>query len=214
MVTSSVESRVSGAILAGGRAERMGGADKAALDIGGRTIMDRQLAAFAGTAADILIVANDTVRYQQYRARVVADRIPGAGPLGGLYTALSEAQHDTVLVIACDMPFVTRELLARLVSELGPDDDAVVPRSTRGLEPLCAAYRTRCAAVAREHIERGELELARLGRDLRVRELGPETLAPYGGDHAFENVNTPHEYARARSAVELTAKPFEDRITE
>jgi molybdenum cofactor guanylyltransferase len=214
MVTSSVESRVSGAILAGGRAERMAGADKAALEIAGRTILDRQLAELHDLAEDVLIVANDIARYQDRQARIVPDRIAGAGALGGLYTALAEARCDVVLVIACDMPFVTRALLARLLTELRPEDDAVVPRSTRGLEPLCAVYRQRCAEVARAQIERGELEVARLGRALRVRELGPETLAPYGGDHAFENVNTPHDYARARSLVELTAKPSEDRITE
>jgi molybdopterin-guanine dinucleotide biosynthesis protein A len=214
MVTSSVESGISGAILAGGRARRMGGADKGALEIGGRRIIDRQLAELAAIAADVLIVANDTAGRQQYGARIVADRIAGVGPLGGLYTALLEARHETVLVIACDMPFVTRGLLARLAAELSPEDDAVMPRSARGLEPLCAAYRRRCAEVARAHIERGDLELARLGRDIRVRELGSEVLAPYGGDHAFENVNTPHDYARARSVVELNAKPFKDRITE
>ena len=50
--------------------------------------------------------------------------------------------------------------------------------------------------------------------DLRVRELGPESLAPYDDGSLFENVNTPHDHARARGWVELNEKPFEDRITE
>ena len=207
---------VSAAILAGGRARRLGGADKARLAIGGARIIDRQLAALSAVASDIRIVANDGERYAELGLRVIADAIPEAGPLGGLYTALVDATHDRMLILACDLPFVTAALLQRLVDEsgTGQEIDAVVPRSARGLEPLCALYMTGAAAAARVRIERGDLRVAGLLADLRVRELGPETLAPYDGGSLFENVNTPHDHARARGWVELNEKPYEDRITE
>ena len=207
---------VSAAILAGGRARRLGGADKARLAVGGARIIDRQLAALAAVADDIRIVANDTGRYAGLGLRVIADVVPEAGPLGGLYSALLDATHDRMLILACDLPFVTPALLQRLAEEsgTGAEIDAVVPRSARGLEPLCALYMTRCAAAARLRIERGDLKVAGLLADLRVRELGPEALAPYDGGSLFENVNTPHDHARARGWVELNEKPFEDRITE
>lgn len=218
MVTSSVDTRVaavSGAILAGGRARRLGGADKASLMIGGARIIDRQLAALSAVADDIRIVADDPSRYAGLALPVIADAIPGAGALGGLYSALLDAVHDRVLVLACDLPFVTRALLARLVSESGEDEvDAVVPRSARGLEPLCAVYSKRCAPAVRARIARGALQVAGLLEDVRVRELGPEALAPYDDGSLFENVNTPHDHARARGWVELNEKPSEDRITE
>src|SRR5215211_755209 len=115
MVRSSVE--ISAAILAGGRARRLGGADKAALAIGGARIIDRQLAALSAVADDVRIVANDRDRYAGLGVRVIPDALPGRGPLGGLHAALLDAAHDRVLVLACDLPFVTAALLERLVTE-------------------------------------------------------------------------------------------------
>ena len=207
---------VSAAILAGGRARRLGGADKASLPIGDARIIDRQLAALSAVADDVRIVANDRDRYAGLGLRVVPDAVPDRGPLGGLYTALLDASHDRVLVLACDLPFVTTALLERLVAEsrTGEEVDAVVPRSARGLEPLCALYTKRCAGRILTRLERGELAVAGLLEELRVRELGPEALAPYDDGSLFENVNTPHDHERARAWVELNEKPSEDRITE
>jgi molybdopterin-guanine dinucleotide biosynthesis protein A len=216
MVQSSVA--ISAAILAGGRARRFGGADKASLLVGDARIIDRQLAALSAVTVkdDVRIVANDRDRYIGLGLRVIPDAIADAGPIGGLYTALLDALHDRVLVLACDLPFVTAALLERLVAESGTrqEVDAVVPRSARGLEPLCAVYRKRCSAAARARIERGDLAVAGLLADLRVHELGGEALAPYDDGSLFENVNTPHDHARARGWVELNEKPSEDRITE
>jgi molybdopterin-guanine dinucleotide biosynthesis protein A len=210
--------QISAAILAGGRATRFGGADKGALVVGGVPILVRQLRALADVAGDIRIIANDAARYGGFGVPVTPDAVEGGGALGGLYTALVAARGDRVIVLACDMPFVPAALLARLVAEsTGPDKmdaDAVVPRTARGLEPLCALYRTRAAARAKALIDRGELRLTGLLNGLRVREIGEEALAPYGGGALFENVNTPHDYARARDLLELDEKPSEDRITE
>lgn len=214
MVTSGVELRVSAAILAGGRARRFGGADKAALMIGSERIIDRELAALAGVVDDIRIVGGDMDRYAGFGVRVIADAIPNAGPLGGIYTALLDARHDRVLVLACDLPFVTRDLLSRLAAEGDDRDDAVMPRSSRGLEPLCAWYHRRVSAVLRARIDRGSLSVHTVVDVLRVRELGLEALAPDAGDEAFENVNTPHDYERARRSIERNEKPMKDRITE
>jgi len=207
---------VSAAILAGGRARRFGGADKGALAVGRERIIDRQRAALAAVADDVRIVAGDRDGYDGRGLRVIADAVPGAGPLGGLYSALLDAAHERVLILACDLPFVTAALLQRLVEEsgTGQEIDAVVPRSARGLEPLCALYMTRAAGAVRARIDRGDLRVAGLLADLRVRELGPEVLAPYDAGSLFENVNTPHDHARARGWVELNEKPSEDRITE
>jgi molybdopterin-guanine dinucleotide biosynthesis protein A len=219
---------ISAAILAGGRATRLGGADKASLVVGGSRIVERQLAALAGVTGDLRIVVADTApaangapganapRYGDLGVRVVPDAIAGAGPLGGVYTALLDARHERVLILACDLPFVTAAFLERLAAEgrTGEQVDAVVPRTRRGLEPLCAVYAKACAGRARALIARGDLRMTALLADLHVRELGHEALAPYDEETLFDNVNTPHDYARARGRVEFDEKPFEDRITE
>ncbi|MGH9408700.1 MAG: molybdenum cofactor guanylyltransferase [Vicinamibacterales bacterium] len=208
-----MELRVSAAILAGGRARRLGGADKASLAIGHQRIIDRQLAALAGLTDDLRIVANDA-RHDALGVRRIADTIADCGPLGGIYSALLDARHRRVIVLACDLPFVTRDLL-RLIAEAGrEEDDAVMPRSARGLEPLCACYHTRVASIVRPRIDRRELDLMSLAQTIRVRELGSNALAGIAADQAFENVNTPHDYERARRLIERNEKPLKDRITE
>lgn len=209
-------SSIAVAILAGGRATRFGGADKASLVVGGRRILERQLAAIAALTTDVRIIASAPGRYEDLGIRVVADAVADAGPIGGLYTALLDARGSHVLVLACDLPFVSAALLERLAAESRAAEEVavVVPRSARGLEPLCAVYRTALAERVKRQIDRGELRLTALLAGLHVRELGPDALAPYDAGALFENVNTPHDHARALDRLELDEKPFEDRITE
>jgi len=207
---------VSAVILAGGRARRLGGADKASLPVGHARIIDRQLAALSALTDDLRIVANDAARYADLGVRVIPDAIADAGPLGGIYSALTDARHEWTIVLACDLPFVTAALLERLIAEIGTGDDidAVAPRSARGLEPLCAIYHRRCAGVAESMIARGDLAASGLLDVVRIRVLERDALAAYDAGALFENVNTPHDHERARAWVELNEKPSEDRITE
>jgi molybdopterin-guanine dinucleotide biosynthesis protein A len=191
------------AILAGGRARRLGGRDKAALAVGASSILDRQLMALRALTPHLLIVGGNPSHGQTAAIRVVPDRIPGAGALGGLYTALAEAPTEQVLVIACDMPFVTAPFLARLAAlgaAGGPVADAVVPRDARGLHPLCASYARRIAGRLRAHLDAGRLRVIDALSELEVRHMGPDELEPFDRDgRLLLNVNTPDDYARARA---------------
>ena len=200
--SGSERRRVSAAILAGGRASRFGGTDKSALRIGGERIIDRQLAALAPVSDDVWIVSHDRTRYAGLRIPVIPDAIAGAGPMGGLHTALQAATHPWVVIVACDLPFVTAALFETLVQAIDEETDAVMPRSARGLEPLCAIYAQRLAPAIGERAAAGQRQMVALAADLRVTEIGPETLAALNREgRLFENVNTPHDYARAVGAV-------------
>ena len=187
------------AILAGGHARRLGGIDKSALVVGAGSILDRQLSLLRGLTPHVLIVAGEAGRILAADADVVVDRIPGAGALGGLYTALIDAPTEQVLVIACDMPFLTAPFLARL-AERGESVDAALPCDERGRHPLCASYDRRIAGHLKARIDRGELRVGDALAGLDVRELGPDELAPFDphGRLLF-NINTPADYERARS---------------
>jgi molybdopterin-guanine dinucleotide biosynthesis protein A len=183
---------VDAAILAGGRARRFGGADKSTLRVGHATILERQLEALEGLADRVFVVAGDPGPFADYDLRVVPDRLPEAGALGGIYTALVEAETSQVLVLACDLPFVTGPLLARLAGEAGEPYDAVVPRTRDGRQPLCAVYARGIAETVRREIESGHLKVQDLLEAIRLRELGPRDLARFDPDgRLFHNVNTP-----------------------
>jgi molybdopterin-guanine dinucleotide biosynthesis protein A len=189
---------VDAAILAGGRARRLGGQDKRALRVGPTTILERQLAALDDLVDRVFVVGGDPVTGRGPLPAVVPDRLPDAGALGGLYTALCEATGSHVLVVACDLPFVTTALLARLISLADSKCDAVVPRSTDGLQPLCAVYARCLAGDVRRRIESGRLMIQDLLGTIRVREFGPAEIAAFGADRRlFFNVNTPDDLAEA-----------------
>jgi molybdopterin-guanine dinucleotide biosynthesis protein A len=203
------------AILAGGAARRLGGVAKALLRVGGTRIIDRQLAALRTVTTDVFLVASDPAPYADLGLRVVGDAMPGCGALGGLYTAIVASPAGRTIVLACDMPFVTPALFRLLASDEYAAADLVVPRSARGLEPLCALYATRCAEPIRERLERGERRASAVPAGVRVVEIGPERLRPIDEDGVmFANVNTPHDVARAGRLIELKPDPTQDRITE
>ncbi len=167
--------------------------------VGASSILEQQLSLLRGLTPHILIVASDRSRGRARDARVVVDRIAGAGALGGLYTALMEAPTEQTLVMGCDMPFLTAPFLTYL-AEQGRDADVVVPRDEHGRHPLCASYARRIARHLRRRITAGELTINEALLDLEVRELGPEQLAPYNRDgRLLLNINTPDDYTQART---------------
>ena len=203
------------AILAGGQARRLGGRDKSALRVGADSILERQLAVLRTLTPHILIVGSASAKASadehtsaavsagktQADVHIVEDRVAGAGALGGLYTALVEAPTEQVLVIACDMPFISAPFLTALAG-LGADVDAAVPRDGHGPHPLCASYQRRIAARLKTRIDAGVLRIAEALRDLQVRDIGSDELAPFDPDgRLLLNVNTPADYERARHAA-------------
>ena len=167
--------------------------------VGASSILERQLSLLRSLTPHILIVVSDRSRVLAGDTRVVADRIEGAGALGGLYTALMDAPTEQVLVIGCDMPFLDAPFLTYLM-ERGRDADAAVPHDERGRHPLCASYARRIAGHLHGRITAGHLRVGDALVDLAVQEIGPDELAPFNRDgRLLLNVNTPADYARARA---------------
>jgi molybdopterin-guanine dinucleotide biosynthesis protein A len=188
------------AIIAGGQARRFGGRDKASLLVGGVPILQRQLTALRGLVDHVIIVADDRERFGDVAVPVIPDLTPGAGSLGGVYSAVSQAPDDRTFAIACDMPFVEPRLVARLL-EAGDVADIAVPHGASGWQPLCATYSRACVPELRVRAETGRLTLADFitsARGLRVTELGADDLAAIGDeDVLFFNVNSPEDHTRA-----------------
>ena len=187
------------AIIAGGRAQRLGGLDKSDLVIGGRRIIDRQVSVLGHVAEHILIVSSDHHRFRSAGLRVCEDLILGTGPLGGLYTALVRSPTERTMVVACDLPFLTVAFL-RHIATRARGADAAIPRSAAGPQPLCAVYDRTCVEPIRARLECGELRVSGLSDAIRVNEIGPPEIAPFDPNGALLfNVNTPDDYTRANA---------------
>ena len=132
-----------GAVLTGGRSSRMG-RDKATLVVDGAPLASRGLAALRDAGAvEVLAVGGDAGALAAMGFEVVDDHHPGAGPLGGVLTALAAASHDPVVVLACDLPDVAGTAVTAVLDALA-DADAVVPTAGGHPQPLLAVYRRRC----------------------------------------------------------------------
>jgi molybdopterin-guanine dinucleotide biosynthesis protein A len=189
-----------GAIIAGGRATRLGGVPKGLERVGGVRMIDRVAAALGESCDDLIVVANDTAAAEWVPgARVVADLRPGAGALGGLHAALASAR-EAVLVLAWDSPFVPGGLLRALRGAgqaAGADAAMPVSHSPLGFEPLCAWYRASCRAAVERHLDAGDLRAG--GWQGEVRSVRVDA-SPWGEpDEIFFNVNTPADLEMADS---------------
>ncbi len=127
---------------------------------------------------------------------LVADVYPQWGALGGLHAAVTACRRDWAIVVACDLPLVTPELLARLAS-LREGYDAVVPIQPDGRpQPLCALYRAApCARWATELIETGRRRPLDLLDRVKTRWVAFEEIANLAqAERFFVNINTPDDY--------------------
>jgi molybdopterin-guanine dinucleotide biosynthesis protein A len=190
---------VEGFILVGGASSRMG-RDKALLDLGGQSFVERIHAALASITTETTLVGAESVGAAWPQLRAVPDVHVKWGALGGLHAALSHCRAEWAAIVACDLPFVTGELFVRLAS-LRENFDAIVPVQTDGRwQPLCALYRASvCRERAAELIASGERRPRALLHLISTRRVAFEELSDLrSADLFFTNVNTPEDYANAR----------------
>lgn len=120
------------------------------------------------------VLVGESAAYRHLELPQLADSPPGIGPLGGLQALLQAANPAGALALSCDLPYVSRPLLALLLANVDANDgfDAVVPRCPGGpREPLCAYYAPSVAPVLVAAIEASERSFQALLLRLRVREL-------------------------------------------
>lgn len=173
----------------------MGGLNKSRIVIDGRTTLDRQLDVLRRVADRVVIIAADAAAFADSGVPVVPDIHPGAGALGGIQTALAVA-GEPVLVVACDMPFLTEAFLAHVMTVVA-GADAAVPRDAGGWHPLCACYTPACAEAIRARVEAGALKVIDLFNDLHVRTIDQAEIAAFDPDgFLLHNINTPEDLAR------------------
>lgn len=185
---------IDGFILSGGQSRRMG-RDKCELTLNGQTFVERISDRMASVTRSIKVVGG-LVRTS--RLSHVADVYPGWGALGGVHAALANCSSKWALVVACDFPFVTMELFAR-INDLSADFEAVAPVQADGVpQPLCTLYRVEpCLAQAEQLIKSGERKPIALLQSVRTRWIAFDELEDLeGSDNFFYNINTPEDYAR------------------
>ena len=218
---------VTGVILAGGKSRRMG-ENKAMMRLGDNSLIGHVIRCMRLVTDELLLVTNSPTEYAHLGVSMHSDILPGTGALGGVYTGLTHASHDTVLCVACDSPFLEPKLLTYLVSVLGKYD-AVMPETYSSrqtpfcrnkdigvtnpsygadtqitLQTLCAAYSKRCLPIIELMLRESELRVHALQERARIKNVSPEVWREFDPEGmSFFNINTPEDFERANAYMRM-----------
>lgn len=176
---------LTGLILAGGQSRRFG-SDKALAEIDGVSFIGRVYEALAPLCTEVLVSVGINARTYPLPgpARFITDRTPDAGPIAGLEAGLAEAWAPWTLAVACDLPFMTSDVLLSVADMRHSTLEAVVGSTPAGqLQPLCSCYHQSVLPTLRGQLRRREYALHKLVRLLRTQTASVPASA-------LRNVNT------------------------
>lgn len=187
---------VTAIVLAGGRGQRMGEADKGLVLLQGKPLVSWVLERIAPQVDEVLISANRNLeRYRELGYAVLPDEMPDfPGPLAGLHRAMAEASHPLWLSVPCDTPFLPENLVPRLYADLLSEKAELAVAAVEGqLQPaICLGYTHSRAGL-------GEF-LARGGRRVGEWQSGlSRTVVTFDSPQSFRNINTQTDITEAES---------------
>ncbi len=178
------------------------GQDKAFIRFWGVPLIERILGVMTPIFAEMVIVAPQVKNFKKYPVKTAEDLYPGGGSLGGLYTGLFHATNPWVFAAACDTPFLSPKLIEALIKKAKKNCQVIIPRTSQGLQPLCALYHKDCLAPMKALLEQGELKIIEFFPQVKVRYLEEAELLSLGlSPQIFFNINTPQDLAKAETMV-------------
>ncbi|MEK6599632.1 MAG: molybdenum cofactor guanylyltransferase [Deltaproteobacteria bacterium] len=186
---------MNGIILAGGKSSRMG-FNKAFIDIGGKSIIHKTVNLFKELFDEIIVVTNDPLWYEELNCLTVTDILKGAGSLGGIYTGLFHSSSEYNFVVACDMPFLNKEAISRII-KFPEGWSATAPYIMDRYHPLHAVYSKKCIKPIEEMIKAKDLRITNLFQKIKVKRL--EEKDWLSNEHvlsSLDNINTKEDLHR------------------
>ena len=169
------------------------GVNKAFLQIGQKTIIERTVELFNQMFEQVILVTNDPLDYSHLNLEIAVDLVPKGGALIGIYTGLFYASHSPCFIAACDMPFLNSAVIDYMVG-LGKNYDVVIPSLEDGYHPIHALYSRRCINQIEQLIGTKNYKITDFFHKVRVREVTPTELKPLDPPmDSFLNINTPED---------------------
>ncbi|EPG7967819.1 molybdenum cofactor guanylyltransferase MobA [Citrobacter koseri] len=188
----NLESAITGVVLAGGKARRMGGADKGLLELDGKPLWKHVADTLASQLETVVINANRHQDiYQQSGLKVIPDSLADfPGPLAGMLSVLQQEKGDWFLFCPCDTPYIPRDLVARLKAQRNNAPVVWVHDGERD-HPTIALVNRSVEPFLQEYLRSGERRVM-----VFMRQAGGHAVDFSDFKQAFVNVNTPEELAR------------------
>jgi len=178
---------ITGIILAGGKSTRMG-SDKGFLKLNGVSFMEYSITAMKPLVSEIIIVSNNP-DYDIFNLKRVEDVIKEAGPLAGIYTGLKTSKTEFNLVLSCDVPLITKEILEMLIEAQDRQSDIIQIVSQGKSMPLIALYKKCCETQFYKLLKNNERRLQVAVNQCKVKNI---TLSSQT-ELFTKNINTPED---------------------
>ncbi len=191
--------KVTGIILAGGKSSRMG-ADKGLQELCGKPLIYYAIQSLSELCSTI-IISTSSDAYQSFGYKTVADEIPGIGPMGGIYSALKQSKTEKNLVLSCDLPFASVELITFILKNSEGCQVAVPWQGNQHYEPLCGFYHLSILDQMQDFIQNGNYKLPDLFEEISINRLVINSGLDCYKDNLFLNVNSKHDLATAEKLM-------------
>ena len=184
-------------ILMGGKNSRMEGNIKGLLKINEITFLEQIISVLEDFPTIYLSVnkrfsSEEIKKYEEMGLSVIVDIYDDIGPIGGMYSALKNCKEDYLFITACDMPFINKDLINVLQSNMKQNIDIALFSKNKLLYPLGAIYSKNVIPFMEKLISNKEYKLSKLIRNSKFVELPLEDTNL--SDNIFENINTLQEY--------------------
>ncbi|MEH7381741.1 molybdenum cofactor guanylyltransferase [Bacillus sp. JJ1533] len=191
--------KITGILLAGGESRRFG-SPKAFAKLHHKHFFQYAVEALEGNVSKLLIVSHPSLK-QHFQEKTSVDviedlpEIKGNGPLAGIFTGMQKEASDWYMVLPCDTPFVTDELVKQLLKFTNDQRlDAVVPVINDRKQPLIAIYHKRVAKKIEQLLENQNFKMSHLLDSCIVKYVTNQDLQLQGQE--FENINSQIEYEK------------------
>lgn len=203
MTTPYPYSEITGAVLAGGRARRMGGQDKGFIDLNGKPMVEYVLAILKPQAGAIVINANRSLeRFANYGYPVITDQLGDfQGPLAGIASCLANIATPYLLTAPCDSPLLPHDLGSKLHQTLVFEQaELAVAHNGDRLQPVFSLLRRELLKSLLDFLAQGERKIDRWYAQHRI------ACADFSDrPDAFLNINTEQERAALAERLQKTA---------
>jgi len=182
------KNNLTGIILAGGKSSRMG-ADKGTLLLKEKAFIQHIIDAMKPLVTDIVIVS-DNPNHSSFGVERIQDIIKDAGPLAGIYSGLQHSKTDYNLVVSCDVPLITSEVLQQLIENHEKCVDLVQLESYKKTMPLTALYNKTCKQTIETLLNKGERRVRFAASQLKTKTIKLDDNL----SSAIKNINTKEEF--------------------
>lgn len=201
--------KITGIILAGGKSRRMG-EEKGLLHLGGKYMIEYAINVLREVCDEIIISENSNA-YDFLGYPVVADIFPNSGPMGGIYSAMKHSDTELNLVISCDMPFITKEILCFLIDNISNHEVAVPWYGDQKFEPMCAVYHQNVIPVFEKFIQDNNFKIPDAYKQVKTNKIQMSSDLEVYNPQLFENINSKKELQKALQILD-TRLPNLDRL--